>query len=92
MNPVCYGLRTLDTASPNDIFVDAESILTEFSLSFPVLCAQARSRQCLADGCGKRPVFNYPGEKLPVYCQAHKLDAMVDVLNRLCTSPGMDHC
>lgn len=50
--------------------------------------AQARSRQCAADGCGKRPVFNFQGEKLPVFCQAHKQEGMVDVLNRLCTSPG----
>lgn len=50
--------------------------------------AQARSRQCKADGCGKRPVFNFPGERLPVFCQNHKEPNMVDVLNRLCTYPG----
>ena len=50
---------------------------------------QARSRQCAASGCGKRPVFNLPGEKLPIWCQAHKTEGMVDVLNRLCTHPGM---
>lgn len=49
---------------------------------------QARSRQCAEPGCGKRPVFNMPGEKLPIWCQAHKMDGMVDVLNRLCTHPG----
>lgn len=49
---------------------------------------QARSRQCSAPGCGKRPVFNYAGEKLPVFCQSHKTEGMVDVLNRLCTHPG----
>ena len=55
-----------------------------------MLLLQARSRQCAAPGCGKRPVFNYAGEKLPVFCQAHKVDGMVDVLNRLCTHPGED--
>ena len=49
---------------------------------------QARSRQCKADGCGKRPVFNFPGERLPLFCQLHKEANMVDVLNRLCTYPG----
>jgi hypothetical protein len=53
---------------------------------------QARSRQCKADGCGKRPVFNFPGERLPVYCQNHKEPNMVDVLNRLCTFPGALSC
>ena len=49
---------------------------------------QARSRQCAEGGCGKRPVFNLPGEKLPIWCQQHKAEGMVDVLNRLCTTPG----
>lgn len=52
---------------------------------------QARSRQCAQPGCGKRPVFNHPGEKLPILCQAHKVEGMVDVLNRLCTHPGKHH-
>ena len=50
--------------------------------------AQARSRQCAVQGCGKRPVFNFAGEKLPTLCQLHKQEGMVDVLNRLCTHPG----
>ena len=57
-----------------------------------LLLVQARSRQCAAQGCGKRPVFNLPGEKLPIWCQAHKSEGMVDVLNRLCTHPGKAHC
>ena len=59
--------------------------LTQRALPVPV---QARSRQCAVQGCGKRPVFNFPGEKLPTLCQVHKQEGMVDVLNRLCTHPG----
>lgn len=36
-------------------------------------------------------MFNFPGERLPVYCQNHKEPNMVDVLNRLCTYPGAHH-
>ncbi len=60
-------------------------------LSSPGFPEQARSRQCAEPGCGKRPVFNHPGEKLPIWCQAHKIEGMVDVLNRLCTHPGERH-
>lgn len=55
--------------------------------------AQARSRQCAAEGCTRRPVFNHAAAEgvpapLPLLCQDHKEPGMVDVLNRLCTFPG----
>ncbi len=78
-----YGSKSA-MASCRDIAAGLRQVSPEQS----VLPEQARSRQCAAQGCGKRPVFNLPGEKLPIWCQAHKAEGMVDVLNRLCTHPG----
>lgn len=55
---------------------------------------QSRSRQCAAAGCSRRPVFNHPaGEGAPaalaLWCQDHKQPGMVDMLNRLCSFPGV---
>lgn len=57
------------------------------------MLTQARSRQCAAEGCTRRPVFNHAAAEgaaapLPLLCQDHKEPGMADVLNRLCDFPG----
>jgi hypothetical protein len=39
---------------------------------------------CKHDGFTKRPLFNTPGEKAGLYCAAHKLNGMVNVMNKVC--------
>jgi hypothetical protein len=34
--------------------------------------------------CNNRPLYNYKGEKMGIYCKEHKLDDMIDVLNKTC--------
>lgn len=38
-----------------------------------------KHKRCIAEGCSKRPSFNYTGEMRALYCGPHKLDGMVNV-------------
>jgi hypothetical protein len=40
------------------------------------------SKKCNYNGCISNPSFNYENEIKPLYCIKHKLDEMVDILNR----------
>jgi len=37
---------------------------------------------CNYDGCNKRPTYNKPGLKKGMYCSVHKLEGMMDVVNK----------
>jgi hypothetical protein len=39
---------------------------------------------CIYPECKTRPTFNIAGEKKALYCFAHKLDGMVNVINKTC--------
>lgn len=45
-----------------------------------------KQQECAREGCGARPSFNAPDETKGLYCTKHKLDGMIDVMNRTC--PG----
>ena len=45
-------------------------------------------RKCKADGCSKRPSFNFSGELVPLYCAAHSHPNMVDVFSKFCQYEG----
>ena len=46
---------------------------------------------CLEQNCKiKRPVFNLPGQKKGIYCQSHKRNEMVNVLDKKCMHPDCD--
>jgi hypothetical protein len=40
------------------------------------------NKRCEFDGCGKRPSYNYPDQEGSRFCATHKLDTMVDIVNR----------
>jgi hypothetical protein len=42
---------------------------------------------CIHAGCKKRPVFNTEGQTKGLYCFKHKLDGMMDVINKTCIHP-----
>ena len=39
---------------------------------------------CNFIGCNIRPNYNYKGEKKGIFCNSHKLDGMIDVINKIC--------
>ena len=43
---------------------------------------------CIHEGCNKQPAFNIEGKKNGLYCSAHKLEGMIDVINKTCTHEG----
>jgi hypothetical protein len=48
-------------------------------------CGKPRNKLlCIHEGCKKRPVFNNAGEKKGLYCFAHKVDGMVDIIHKTC--------
>lgn len=45
--------------------------------------------KCIEQGCTKRPSYNTPGNKTPIYCVEHHTPGeMVDVTHKKCESPG----
>jgi hypothetical protein len=44
--------------------------------------------KCKHDGCTKQARFNYPNETSGIRCVKHKLDDMVDVVNKRCEQSG----
>lgn len=45
-------------------------------------------KKCIHPKCNKRPGYNFPNEKVPLYCHDHKLNGMVDIVNRSCPLPN----
>lgn len=43
---------------------------------------------CNHPGCMIVARFNIPGKKAGLFCRAHSLDGMVDVVNKRCQHPG----
>jgi len=43
---------------------------------------------CKFTGCVKNPYYNFKGEKYAKYCNSHKEDEMINVLNKLCEYDG----
>ena len=43
---------------------------------------------CIHEGCNTRPTFNVSGETKGLYCLAHKLQGMVDVVSKFCIHEG----
>ena len=43
-----------------------------------------RSKSCIHDGCKKHSNYNNDGETRGLYCSAHKLQGMVNVINKRC--------
>ena len=39
---------------------------------------------CEQENCKKHPAFNYPNEKVGIYCKEHATTDMVDVIHKLC--------
>ena len=38
--------------------------------------------------CDKRASFNFDGEKFPLYCDSHKSEGMIDIVNKRCVCDG----
>ena len=47
------------------------------------------SPRCADENCGKRPSYNFKGEK-PMYCKEHAKPGMVDVISRRCNHEGCE--
>ena len=43
---------------------------------------------CIHEGCKTHPNFNAEGEKTGLYCSAHKLEGMVDIVHKTCIHEG----
>ena len=43
---------------------------------------------CICDGCKKQALYNNKGEKKGLYCSAHKLQGMINVINKTCIYEG----
>jgi hypothetical protein len=39
---------------------------------------------CIHPNCKVKPVYNLEGKKKPLYCYSHKLDGMINVVNKTC--------
>jgi len=48
-----------------------------------------RNRLCVYEGCKTIPCYNFPGEKMGLYCAIHRFEGMIDVKNGLCE---VDRC
>ncbi len=46
--------------------------------------------KCKFEGCNKHPSCNFKGERIPLYCSQHKLQDMVDIINKRCKFEGCD--
>ena len=44
--------------------------------------------KCKFNGCKKRSTYNYEGEKTAIYCNAHKLNGMINVKHKTCIFDG----
>ena len=42
------------------------------------------SRMCVYEDCNTRPSYNNEGESKPLYCAKHKLEDMINVINKPC--------
>ncbi len=44
--------------------------------------------KCMIDNCEVYPSYNFPGEKVRLYCKIHALEGMIDVVNKVCIEDG----
>lgn len=44
------------------------------------------SKLCQGINCKKKSIFNYENETKPLYCYEHKLNDMIDIINKKCKS------
>ena len=48
-----------------------------------------KHKTCIHEGCKTRPIYNKEGEKKALYCSEHKLEGMVNVIDKImCIHPG----
>jgi hypothetical protein len=43
-----------------------------------------KHNNCIYPECKIRPNFNYENEKKPIYCSTHKLDGMINIVDKTC--------
>ena len=52
------------------------------------ICATGHKKCEYGNGCTVQPSFNYPGEMGGMFCGCHRLEGMVNVVNKMCEFPG----
>ena len=45
-----------------------------------------KNKKCKHNNCLRQPCFNYQNEKCAIYCSFHKLENMIDIINKKCKS------
>lgn len=60
-------------------YLDDEYLLEDETLKSP---------NCIYKGCQKTASYNYPKEKIRLYCKKHKKSGMRSVHNKICVEPG----
>ncbi len=58
------------------------------SLRLSGICATGHKKCEYGNGCTVQPSFNYPGEMGGMFCGCHRLEGMVNVVNKMCEFPG----
>jgi len=49
-----------------------------------------KSKKCAEPDCKIRPLYNFEGEKVALYCKGHKLKDMIDIKNKTCNNNWCD--
>jgi hypothetical protein len=52
------------------------------------VCVTGHKKCEYGNGCTVQPSFNYPGEMGGMFCGCHRLEGMVNVVNKMCEFPG----
>ncbi len=47
-----------------------------------------KPRKCLEENCNTQPIYNYEGQTKGIYCNAHRKNDMLNVIDRKCKEPN----
>ena len=96
----CYKHKMADMIDVVSILCQHDGCTTQPSYGYiikkPLFCKKHKEKdmvyvrsQCLFEGCITQPVYNFKRKKRPKYCNEHKKDGMVDIINPMCQGCGL---
>ena len=65
-----------------------EPSLPELSVRIGPSCITGHKKCEHGNGCSVQPSFNYPGEMGGMFCGCHRMEGMVNVVNKMCEFEG----
>jgi hypothetical protein len=83
-----FNLQDIQYCLPSQEQPLIESI--EIQENGPIRIVKRKQKQCFHNGCEKQPNYNYPNEKVAIFCKDHSLPDMKNIVSKICNHDGCE--